>query len=109
MDDLKKITSILICDAPECVKVIRFKDVKVTETGDNERTYEVPKPSYYQYLMLLDYDGYPDKPLVLAGESEDDVSPVIRLEINGKDISPEKFAKGFMKALETVAKDEQQA
>lgn len=107
MDDLKKITSILICDAPEYVKVIRFKDVKVTETGDNERTYEVPKPSYYQYLML-DY-GYPDKLLVLAGESEDDVSPVIRLEINGKDISPEKFAKGFMKALETVAKDEQQA
>jgi hypothetical protein len=32
MDDLKKITSILICDAPEYVKVIRFKDVKVTET-----------------------------------------------------------------------------
>lgn len=107
MDDLKKITSILICDAPEYVKVIRFKDVKVTETGDNERTYEVPKPSYYQYLML-NY-GYPDKLLVLAGESEDDVSPVIILEINGKDISPEKFAKGFMKALETVAKDEQQA
>ena len=93
MDDLKKITSILICNAPEYVKVIRLKDVKVTETGDNERTYEVPKPSYYQYL-ILDY-GYQDKPLVLAGESEDDVSPVIRLEINGKDISPEKFAKGL--------------
>lgn len=106
MDDLKKITSILICDAPEYVKVIRFKDVKITETGDNERTYEVPKPSYYQYLML-DY-SYPDKPIVLAGENEDDVSPVIRLEVKGKDISADKFAKGFMKALETVAKDEQQ-
>lgn len=105
MDDLKKITSILICDAPEYVKVIRFKDVKVTEAGDN-KTYEIPKPSYYQYLML-DY-SYPDKPIVLAGENEDDVSPVIRLEVKGKDISADKFAKGFMKALETVARNEQQ-
>jgi hypothetical protein len=56
---------------------------------------------------MLDY-GYPDKPLVLAGENEDDVSPVIRLEVKGKDISADKFAKGFMKALETVARDEQQ-
>lgn len=106
MDDLKKITSILICDAPEYVKAIRFKDVKLTETEDNEIMYEAPELSHYPYLML-DYK-YPDNPLVLAGENEDDVSPVARLEVKGKDISPDKFAKGFMKALETVARNEQQ-